>query len=41
MNLPRKKKSSTGLLLAMRPWTYWQILEQTTQLLGPAPVSGD
>lgn len=39
MTLPRKKKTSVGLMLAMRPWTYWQILEKETQLLGPAPVS--
>ena len=35
MNLPHKKKRSFGMMLALRPWTYWQILEQETQLLGP------
>jgi DNA-binding Xre family transcriptional regulator len=41
LNLPRKKKSSVGLMLAMRPWTYWQILEPATQLLGPAVAKSD
>lgn len=35
MNLPRKQKRSFGLMLALRPWTYWQILEPSTQLLTP------
>lgn len=35
MNLPKKQKRSFGLMLALRPWTYWQILEPSTQLLTP------
>ena len=40
LNVPRKKKRSIGLMLALRPWTYWQLLEQTSQQLGPTkPVN--
>ena len=35
LNVPRKKKRSIGLMLALRPWTYWQLLEQRSQQLGP------
>ena len=36
MSMPRDKKRSVGMMLALRPWTYWQILEaETTQHLGP------
>jgi DNA-binding Xre family transcriptional regulator len=36
MSLPREKKRSFGLMLALRPWTYWDILEPSTQSLQPA-----
>lgn len=36
LNVPRKKKRSIGLMLALRPWTYWQLLEPKSQQLHPA-----
>jgi DNA-binding Xre family transcriptional regulator len=36
LNLPKERKRSFGLMLALRPWTYWQILEPSTQSLQPA-----
>ncbi len=35
MSLPRDRKQSFGLMLALRPWTYWDILEPSTQSLAP------
>jgi transcriptional regulator with XRE-family HTH domain len=35
MTVPRRKKQSFGLMLALRPWTYWDILEPSTQSLTP------
>jgi len=35
MTLPREQKKSYGLMLALRPWTYWSILEPSTQSLAP------
>ena len=32
---PKERKRGFGLLLALRPWTYWQILEPSTQSLQP------
>lgn len=36
MHLPAEQKRNVGLMLAMRPWTYWQILEQQWQVQIPA-----
>lgn len=36
LNLPRKKKRSIGMLLALRPWTFWELLEPGSLQLGPA-----
>ncbi|MDH3646938.1 MAG: helix-turn-helix transcriptional regulator [Gammaproteobacteria bacterium] len=36
MNLPPEQKRNVGLMLAMRPWTYWQILGQQFQNEIPA-----
>jgi DNA-binding Xre family transcriptional regulator len=41
MGLPRQKKQSFGLLLALRPWTYWDILEPSTQSLQPGVDAPD
>ena len=38
-NVPRKEKRSIGLMLAVRPWTYWQLLEPGSQLLGPSGLA--
>ena len=35
MALPKDAKRGFGLLVGLRPWTYWQILEQSTQQLAP------
>lgn len=35
MHLPAEQKRNVGLMLAMRPWTYWQILEQQWQVQIP------
>ena len=35
MTVPRRKKQSFGLMLALRPWTYWDILEPSTPSLTP------
>jgi len=35
LNQPKDRKRGFGLMLALRPWTYWQILEPTTQSLQP------
>ena len=40
MGLPRGKKQSFGLMLALRPWTYWDVLEPSTQSLQPGPGGG-
>jgi DNA-binding Xre family transcriptional regulator len=35
MHLPAEQKRNVGMMLAMRPWTYWQILEQQWQVKIP------
>ncbi|MDH3588515.1 MAG: helix-turn-helix transcriptional regulator [Gammaproteobacteria bacterium] len=36
LNVAPEKKRNVGLMLAMRPWTYWQILEQEWNVQIPA-----